>query len=161
MSNLKRYWVSCYFVKWPSTTNTDQSTHLYSIIVQFLFNFSPWSFCTFLHKRFISWLLASQQVRHAFFTVSLSLCRHRVESMLRFDPRCDEANTTRVKTGYQVLSTYLFCKNTYPIHTYLFINTYLLHTFGSLKYIPFYRYAKYDVSRFYCLRVGRLGPIVQ
>ena len=29
-----------------------------------------------------------------------------------------------------------------------FINTYILHTFRSLKYIPLYRYAKYDVSRF-------------
>ena len=35
-------------------------------------------------------------------------------------------------TGYQVFSTYLF----------------LLHTFGSLKCIPFYQYAKYDFSQF-------------
>ena len=42
---------------------------------------------------------------------------------------------TRIKTGYQVLSTYLFCKNTYPIHTNLFINTHLLHTFKKIKLI--------------------------
>ena len=29
------------------------------------------------------------------------------------------AKTTRIKTGYQVFSTYLFWKNTYTIHTYL------------------------------------------
>ena len=44
-------------------------------------------------------------------------------------------------SGYQGFSTCLFCKNTYPLHTYFFINTYLLHTFGSLKYISFSRYA--------------------
>ena len=52
-------------------------------------------------------------------------------------------------SGYQVVSTYyLFCENTYPIHAYCFINTYLLHTFGSQRYIPFNRYTKYDFLHF-------------
>ena len=34
---------------------------------------------------------------------------------------------------YQVFSTYLFCENTFAIHTYFFKNPYLLHTFGSFN----------------------------
>ena len=36
-------------------------------------------------------LITASRKDMIFFTVSLSLFRHRVESMLRFDPSCEEA----------------------------------------------------------------------
>ena len=51
----------------------------------------------------------------------------------------------RVPSGFYLLPV---CENTYPIHAYCFINTYLLHTFGSQRYIPFNRYTKYDFLHF-------------
>ena len=63
-----------------------------------------------------------------------------------YDYSVDKGGRTYI--ALSLPTVFLFCENTYPIHAYCFINTYLLHTFGSQRYIPFNRYAKYDFLHF-------------